>query len=134
VEVLQSLFNAINRKEYVRAYSYWSASAVNSGKVPAYADFEKGYESTESVSMVTGTVSQDVGAGQLYYRVPVVLKAKLKDGSTQTFTGCYNLHLSQPAIQGTPPFKPLAIDSATLRQVPNDSNTTELLKQACPPF
>jgi hypothetical protein len=133
VEVLQSLVNALNRKEYVRAYSYWSDTAIKTGKVPAYADFEKGYANTKSVELTAGTVSQDAGAGQLYYRVPVALKALLADGTRQTFVGCYTLHLSQPGIQGVPPFRPLAIESATMQQVPNDSDTGELMKKACPP-
>ncbi len=131
VEVLSSLFNAVNRKEYARAYYYWE-NAGSSKNVPSFDQFQKGYATTDSVQLTTGPVSSDAGAGQIYYRVPAVLIAKLTSGATQTFSACYTLHLSRPEIQATPPFQPLAVQSATAKQVNNGSDATALLKQACP--
>ena len=130
VLVLRSLFNAINRNEYLRAYSYWQNSG--SGNLPSFDQFQKGYENTASVELSTGTVSSDAGAGQIYYSVPAVLKSQTTAGVQQTFAGCYTLHLAQPAIQATPPFEPLGIRSGNLSQVANDSNTADLLANACP--
>ena len=127
VDVLSSLFNAVNRKEYVRAYSYWETNS----KVGPFDKFQQGYADTASVQLTTGKVTSGVGAGQIYYTVPAVLKAKTTGGSTQTFSACYILHLSRPEIQGTPPFQPLAIQSATAKQVSNGSDTDDLLKKAC---
>jgi hypothetical protein len=129
VEVLQSLFNAVNRKEYLRAYSYWETSA----ELPPFPEFEAGYENTESVQLVTGEVSSDAGAGQLYYTVPVTLQAQTTDGSLQTFVGCYTLHLSQPGIQGAPPFQPLSIRSGEVEQVVAEADTAALMAEACTP-
>jgi len=130
VLVLRSLFNAINRNEYLRAYSYWQNSG--SGNLPSFDQFQKGYENTASVELSTGKVSSDAGAGQIYYSVPAVLKSQTTAGVQQTFAGCYTLHLAQPAIQATPPFEPLGIRSGDLSQVANDSNTADLLANACP--
>jgi len=127
VDVLSSLFNAVNRKEYVRAYSYWESNS----KVGPFDAFQKGYAQTASVQLTTGQVGSNAGAGQIYYTVPAVLKAKTTSGVTQTFSACYILHLSRPEIQGVPPFQPLAIQSATAKLVSNGSDTTTLLKQAC---
>jgi hypothetical protein len=127
VDVLSSLFNAVNRKEYVRAYSYWETNS----KVGPFDKFQQGYANTASVQLTTGKVTSGNGAGQIYYTVPAVLKAKTSGGSTQTFTACYILHLSRPEIQGTPPFQPLAIQSATAKQVNNGSDTDDLLRKAC---
>jgi hypothetical protein len=127
VTVIESLFNAINRKEYVRAYSYWQ----NTDQVPSFDKFEEGYADTKSVQLQLGTVNYSVGAGQTYYTVPVVLTARTTQGETQTFAGCYTLHLGSPNAQATPPFQPVGIVGAVVKQVANDSNPQELLAQAC---
>jgi len=129
-EVLSSYFNAVNRKEYARAYSYWE-DAGTSQNVPPFSQFQQGYANTASVQITTGQARSDAGAGQLYYTLPAVLKSKNADGSAQTFSACYTFHISQPAIQATQPFRPLAIRSATAKSVPNNSDTSALLGQAC---
>jgi hypothetical protein len=128
VLVLRSLFNAVNRHEYLRAYSYWQDKT----QVPSFDQFQKGYENTASVDLFTGQVSSDAGAGQVYYSVPTVLRSETTDGQQQTYSGCYSLHLAQPAIQATPPFEPLGIRSGHLSQVANNANTADLLATACP--
>ncbi len=128
VLVLRSLFNAVNRHEYLRAYSYWQDKT----QLPSFDQFQKGYENTASVELTTGTVASDAGAGQIYYSVPTVLKSETAAGEQQTFSGCYTLHLAQPAIQATPPFEPLGIRSGDLSQVSNDANAADLLPNACP--
>lgn len=113
VQTLRSLFNAINRKEYVRAYSYWEPNAPG---LAAFDIFQQGYANTQSVQLTTGAPITDVGAGQLYYSVPVIVRAQTT-GGTQEFVGCYRLHLGSPTAQGVPPYRPLGIQSATLRQI-----------------
>lgn len=125
VAVLSSLFNAINRKEYVRAYSYWQTPPKD------YAAFAAGYASTATVTLQFGTATPDAGAGQIYYTLPVAMQASLTDGTRQTFIACYTLHLSQPGIQATLPFAPLGIKSATVEQVDNGADLTALLAAAC---
>jgi len=133
VQVLRSLFNAVNRKEYARAYSYWENAGSNP-QVQPFNQFAQGYAQTAAVQLLTGQVKSDAGAGQLFYTVPVVLTAQTTAGANQTFSGCYTLHMSQPAVQATPPFKPLAIRSAGIQVVsspPSDLST--LLTRPCPP-
>jgi hypothetical protein len=128
VDVLQSLFNAINRHEYVRAYSYWESLASN---LPSLDNFTQGYSATQSITATFGTVTPDAGAGQIHYTVPTTLVAQQTDGTSQTFVGCYVLHISNPDIQAAPPFQPLAIQSATVKQVANDADTPTLMNQLC---
>jgi hypothetical protein len=127
--VIESFYNAINRHEYVRAYSYWEPNAQG---LPTYADFEKGYANTASVGVTLGTISGDAGAGQRYYSVPVFLAASNKDGTHQSFVGCYVLHLGSPSAQGVPPFQPLGIRSAQIAVATADKPTPDLLTSACP--
>jgi hypothetical protein len=128
IELLRSMFNAINLNEYVRAYSYWESGAQN---LPDLAQFEQGYGNTQAVTLTTGPVTSDAGAGQFHYQVPVTLKSQLKDGTIQTFVGCYQLHLSNPDMQTVPPFQPMAIESANVKQVANDADTSPLMNQIC---
>jgi hypothetical protein len=130
VEVLRSLYNAINRHEYLRAYSYWKSTAQTQS-VPGLDQFEQGYSTTQAVTLTAGLVTPDAGAGQFYYTVPVTLKASLSDGTQQTFVGCYVLHISNPDIQAAPPFQPLGIESANVQQVANDADTASSMNQMC---
>jgi hypothetical protein len=120
--------STLNRKEYLRAYSYWEAQAT---QLPSYQTYPQGYAGTRSVQLAIGAVTSDAGAGQLYYSVPVTLIARTTHGGTQYFTGCYVLHLSQPSVQGVPPFQPLAIRSATVRQV-NSAPDINRASRYCP--
>jgi hypothetical protein len=126
--VILSLFNAINRHEYLRAYDYWEDNAQD---LPTFEQFQQGYANTASVSVSLGLVGGDAGAGQLYYTVPVVLKSESTSADLQTYAGCYTLHLSQPGIQGAPPFQGLAIRAGTLLTEDNSADTADLLVHAC---
>jgi len=94
VTVIKSLLNAINSQQYVRAYSYFQETPST------YAVFAAQYANTASVDAQFGTFTPDAGAGQIYYTVPAVVKTTLNDGTLQTASVCYTLHLSQPGIQG----------------------------------
>ncbi len=128
--VLSSMFNAINRKEYARAYSYWQ-NAGSSANVQPFPQFQQGYQDTASVSLILGEPKGDIGAGQIRSRVPVVLKSQSTSGQAQSFAGCYQLHLSQPAVQGAPPFQPWGIELARVHQVDGTLDPTSLLASAC---
>jgi hypothetical protein len=127
VAVLQSLYNAVNRREYARAYGYWEEGA----NVPAYEAFQNGYADTQGVELVTGPVTGDAGAGQRYYAVPVTVRATQTSGDAQLFAGCYTLHQSNPAMFGAPPFRPLAITGATIQQVAPGADPAALMAAAC---
>jgi hypothetical protein len=50
-QVIVSFYNAINRHEYLRAYSYWSDPANSLGP---FSDYASGYQDTASVDLVFG--------------------------------------------------------------------------------
>jgi len=127
VEVVSSLFNAINRKEYVRAFTYWQDAAA----VGSYVDFAAGFADTDIITASFGTVISDAGAGQYYYQVPVTQTVQTAGGDTQVFVGCYTLHLSNPGMQATMPFEPLGITKGQFALVANDIDTTTLMERAC---
>lgn len=131
-EVIRSFYNAINRHEYARAYSYWEPNTPSSRLAP-FDQFQQGYAQTKSVALAIGTVTTDAGAGQRYWSVPVTVVSTQQDGSKLTFVGCYDLHLGSPVIQSQPPFQPLGIESANVKQVDNGADTASMMAQACHP-
>jgi hypothetical protein len=127
--LIRSYYNAINRREYARAYSYWMPG-TSSDQLPPFQQFREGYVDTESVTLTIGTVTSGVGAGQIYYGVPVLLDATSSGGVARTFVGCYLLHIGRPVIQAVPPFHPLAIQSATI-QGASAGNPQQAMATAC---
>ncbi len=113
-KLLESYYNAINRKEYVRAYSYYAEGQQGDD----FEKYAKGYAGTESVSIKLGSSEPDPGAGQIYWSVPIAIESKLAEGKSQVYTGCYTISMSNPAMQAVPPFKPMAIMAGTLSKSP----------------
>lgn len=109
--VLSSFYNAINRHEYARAWSYYQDGVG----VPAFDAFAAGYEDTAFVAVSFGPSAQEGAAGSTYWTVPVSLDATGTDGKHSYFAGCYTLRLSNPSIQAEPPFRPLHIVEGKLK-------------------
>lgn len=129
MQVVRSLFNAVNRQEFARAYSYWDATGT---EIKPFDEFAEGYADTRSVTVEFGEIVSDAGAGQYYYQAPVILRSETAAGAKQVFVGCYIMHISNPGIQATPPFQPLAIRSATASAV-SEANAPARLQTACTP-
>lgn len=121
--LVRSLYNAINRKEYARAWSYFGESKPAS----TYEDFAEGYARTEAVEVVIGPVTTEGAAGSIYSRIPVAILATAGDGG-RLFAGCYTTRLANPRLQA-PPFQPLHIESGALR--PATGTLDEALPAAC---
>jgi len=110
--LIRSLYNAINRQEYARAYSYFSEEKPPSD----YRSFVEGYAKTVDVQVITGMVTTEGAAGSIYAPVPVAVKSTEKGGKERVFAGCYIARIVNAAIQ-EPPFTPLHIESAELEEV-----------------
>ncbi|MBJ6131540.1 hypothetical protein JAU75_01670 [Ochrobactrum sp. Q0168] len=108
--LIESYYNAINRKEYTRAYGYYSEE----GREPDFKAFVKGYENTKSVKVALRKTEPDPGAGQIYWSQPLAIEAESNDGKKEVFGGCYTIHLTNPAMQEEPPFKPIEIMTGSL--------------------
>lgn len=126
IGVVSSYLNAINLREYVRAFAYWQTPKEE------YETFAAGFSSTESVTAQFGTVIPNPGAGQVFYQLPVAIFSHLSDGSQKTFVGCYTLHMTQPHLQSNIPYQPLGISEASVDLVDNTVDIAGLLSTACP--
>lgn len=110
--VVRSYYNAIDRKEYARAFSYFGGATV-----PTFGTWAEGYSDTANVDVSFGEMAQEGAAGSTYYTLPVMLDVTRTDGSTAKFAGCYTLRLVQPANQEQPPFEGIHIEDARLHEV-----------------
>ena len=115
--LIKSFYNAIDRKEYQRAYGYWQTTGTTN--TPAnYAQFAKGYADTLSVTYTLGTVVTNAGAGNIYANIPTVLTATHTDGSKTTFAGCYVAHRVNDGISANPQDVLWRLTSGTLKAAP----------------
>lgn len=128
IETVSSLLNAINLQQYVRAYSYFQDPANFPGTYDSYA---AGFSDTDTISVVFGSVTSEGAAGSVYYKVPLAETVLDTNNTTHIFVGCYTLRLSQPAVQGTPPFQPMGIIAGQFSQVNAASQVNSLLPTAC---
>lgn len=118
--LVESLYNAIDRKDYARAWSYFAEPPA--ATLDAYA---KGYEGTERVRVRTGAASEEGAAGSVYYNLPVAIAARQSNGDVAVFSGCYELRIANPQIQGED-FRPLHIVKGKL------APSSEALEDAVP--
>ena len=128
LETVTSLLNALNRKEYVRAYGYYQNPSVYPG---SYYPYAAGYANTATITAVFGTSQSQVAAGNPYYKQPLAMRVQKTDASIQTFVGCYTLQLVQPAGQSAPPFHPMGITAGEFNVVDNNVDVNKLLPAAC---
>ncbi len=126
VDVLASYFNAVNRREYRRAYGYWGTPPGD------YEEFARGYADTASVQLIVEPpVSIEGAAGSLYVEVPVVLVAHHNDGGEQMFSGCYTMRKSNLHPPDIPKEDVWHIYKANVTPVSGDVKIPQLLAQGC---
>ncbi|MET0599492.1 MAG: DUF1176 domain-containing protein [Mesorhizobium sp.] len=123
-ELVRSLYNAVNRREYARAWSYFGETKPASD----LARFADGYKDTARVDVETGGIAEEGAAGSVFYSVPVAIRATANDGSAQLFAGCYAARLANPQIQDGD-FRPLQLEKGTLK--PAEGNLADALPADC---
>ncbi len=97
VNVLTSYINAINRREFARAYAYWENPPQN------FADFRAGFADTLSVQLVISPPTGYEGAaGSQFTTIPTLLMATRTDGSEHFFRGEYVTRRTNPDMVGHP--------------------------------
>ncbi|MDO8361073.1 MAG: hypothetical protein Q7T08_13720 [Devosia sp.] len=116
--VISSFYNAVERREYARAWSYYQ----DGEGVAPFEKFVAGYADTMAVSIRFGRSAQEGAAGSTYYTQPVYLDVTNRDGSHAQYGGCYTLRLANPANQAEPPFRPLHIVAGKLKYDRGEAN------------
>jgi hypothetical protein len=120
VDLLASFYNAINRREYARAFGYWENPPSN------YDQFVAGYADTTAVQLlITPPTGFQGAAGSSFVGIRSVLIATRAAGGKQTFAGCYTARASNVQPDGWRLF------GATITAAPNNPPIAPLLAQGC---
>lgn len=100
-QVIRHYYDAINQKDYERAYADWAANGT--GSQQSFEQFKKGFTDTASVKVEIGEPGSINGAvGSLYVEIPVTITATTVNGTTQHFTGSYTLKRINDVPGSTP--------------------------------
>ncbi|MGD9914354.1 MAG: DUF1176 domain-containing protein [Rhizobiaceae bacterium] len=124
-QLTRSLYSAISRKEYARAWDYFGEEKP----APNFEAFVDGYKDTQRVNVVIGVVSEEGAAGSSFFEIPVAIEAFDADGAGKVFAGCYTARLTQPQLQ-EPPFRGMHIEKGSLKAV-EGNNPFESLPKTC---
>ena len=90
VAIVRDYYGAIRAHDFLRAYRMWDQAGQSNRK--SFAQFEAGFDSTESVDVRTSAPGRVEGAaGSRFVTVPVEIDSRLRDGTRQRFTGTYTL-------------------------------------------
>jgi hypothetical protein len=110
--ILRSYYDAIDQREYARAYRFWGGEGASSRQT--LAEFRRGFAQTVSVRLTMEKPGRMEGAaGSRYLEIPVAITAVDTRGRVQHFRGTYTMRRS--VVDGaTPEQRAWRIDSATL--------------------
>ena len=88
--IVRDYYAAIRAHDFLRAYRMWEWTGQ--AGVRSYAQFESGFDSTETVDARVGAPGRVEGAaGSRFVSVPVEIDARLRNVTRQHFTGTYTL-------------------------------------------
>lgn len=121
--LVRSLYNAVSRKEYARAWSYFAEKPSD-----GFDAFAEGYADTDSVVVRTGVPGVEGAAGSVHYSLPVAIEARTADGEAQVYGGCYDMRLADPQLQSED-FAPLHIVRGALEA--GSGTLDDALPQSC---
>jgi len=109
VALIRSHYNALVRKEFARAWSYYGEEHPPGD----FEAFETEWQGIASVDLAFGEVFAEGAAGSVFYQVPAAVLITREDGSKEQSAGCVLARLVNPQIQGVP-FRPMRLVSDTL--------------------
>jgi hypothetical protein len=124
VALLTSFYEAINAKDYKRAYALWETGPRT------FRDFASGYETTAKVEVFAQQPAAIEGAaGSLYAEIPTILISHGPDNREKLFAGCYVMRKSNlPQSSARNSWR---IYRATVYPVNNASRLANTLARAC---
>ena len=91
--VFLSFENAINNKNFQRAWNYWRTPPGNS-----YEKWANGYKNTKSMEIFYKYKDSDAGAGNRWVTYTVKVFAVNTDGKKHLYEGTYTLHTTNQEL------------------------------------
>ena len=100
MQVIRDYYQAINQRDFERAYHAWGDGGANSNQT--IDEFRRGYDQTDHVVVEIGQPGRiDAAAGSRYIDIPVEITATMKNGQVQHFSGSYSLR--RTVVEGSTP-------------------------------
>lgn len=120
VEMLASYYNAINARDYRRAYRFWESPASS------YESFVAGFADTDRVRLLVEPLTRREGAaGSTYAEITTIVIATTRAGNDRIFAGCYVLRRSNVRDTGW------RIYRADISTMPAGARISRMLSQGC---
>ena len=117
---LASYFDAINSRDYRRAYRYWESPTSS------YEQFVRGFADTVRVRLlVEPRTNLEGAAGSVFADLTTILVVTTRRGNERVFTGCYVLRRSNVQDRGW------LIYRANVSTSPSGARISRLLSQGC---
>lgn len=117
---LAAYYDAINARDYRRAFSYWDSPATS------FDRFASGFADTDRVRLlVEPSVRVEGAAGSAYADVSTIVVATTRAGNERVFAGCYVMRRSNVQDRGWKIYR------ADVSQVPSSTRLSRMLSQAC---
>jgi hypothetical protein len=120
LSTLAAYYDAINARDYRRAYSYWDSPTTS------FERFAAGFADTDRVRVLVEPSARVEGAaGSAYADVSTIVVATTKAGNERVFAGCYVMRRSNVQDRGWKIYR------ADVSQVPSSTRLSRMLSQAC---
>ena len=120
VATLAAYFNAINARDFRRAYRFWETPPS------AFEQFERGFADTARVRLLVEPPARTEGAaGSTYASVPTIIVTTTRSGNERLFAGCYVLRRSNVRDNRW------QISRADVSQFPPGARVSRLVSQGC---
>ncbi|MDQ7915693.1 hypothetical protein RCF34_21510 [Pseudomonas sp. 102515] len=111
--VVQRYYRALDARDYGTAWQLWGSDGQPGNR---YETFRQGYARTRSVQVTLGQPGPVEGAaGSSYVSIQVTVKARLADGTRQTFSGTYQLRRVNDVDGASAEQRRWHLDSAKLK-------------------
>lgn len=91
-QVLYAYYNAINQRDFSRAYALWNEGSKD--RAANLQQFSAGFAKTVRVDIEEGEITGQGAAGTIYADIPVLISANNNDNQSQLFCGKYTLSRS----------------------------------------
>ncbi|HEY0725016.1 MAG TPA: META domain-containing protein, partial [Pyrinomonadaceae bacterium] len=95
IAALRSYYDAINARDYRRAYGYWESPTTS------FDRFASGFADTDRVRVLVEPPARlDGAAGSIYAEISTIVVATTRAGIERVFAGCYTMRRSNVQDRG----------------------------------
>ncbi|MDN5568741.1 MAG: hypothetical protein L0G27_08375 [Paracoccus sp. (in: a-proteobacteria)] len=128
-QVIASYYNAIQMRQFARAYSYRLRVVPDEAQDQLdqdYATFRADIAPVTDLRFRVGTGFGDAGAGTIMTALPVVTETTSEDGTVAVQSGCLLVKQVSPDAQDLVPFQPTRITQIGMEDSKDGFDATQM--------